>query len=382
LASAESGAEYNIEQGTALDAVGTLFGFITAEAYVDFSGGLDEETVLEAIERLPAAVSYRALESRTSIDAKLHDNFDGTDIAIQALSSQGFGDRLQLRDKHNPHGLAVGSRVDIYARNFTAPPVQLLQKTGTRIGENTYQFTIDSADAPGFYAIRSIAEIDPALNAALTFGSLPVVGSYPFTEVRSAEGLNDTFHDIDPDNSMIETAYSTYQKSVVTVTDVPASTDTHEFKLELYYSPGIDQIQTFVDDVDIRNLEADYIVRCPLICLVSVDAVVYYDERYSVDLEQMRRDVYDYINVQSFKRRLTRSEITCILHGGGATRIDLGATGMMLQGTVRDASGLLLRLQGDSLDLETIADPYALCAPETIVFATELNGITLEAVGE
>lgn len=382
VVSEAAGAQYNLQQGEALDLAGALFGFISAETYTEFSGGLDSETLTQAISRMPVAVSYRALESRNSIEARLRDNFTGTAVSIQALSSQGYGDRTQLRDKHNPMGFACGSRVDVYARNFTSPAVKLLRKTGVRIGSNTYRIGIAASEAPGYYAIRSISEQDSALDSTMAFGQLPVLGSYAFTEVRSASGIADTFHDIDPDNGMIETAYSIYQKSTIIVTGVPASTDTHEFKVEVYYSYGIDQLQSFVDDPDIRNLEADYIVRCPMICMVSVDATVYHSARYSIDIAQMRKQIHDYINTRSFIRRLTRSEITCILHGAGATRIDLGPAGMMLQGRVRDASGVLHLLQGDTLDLESVATPQALLSPETTVFAVELSGIHLQAVAE
>jgi len=382
LTGAEVGAEYSIPQGTSLDASTQLFGFVSSEAYVDFSGGLDQESISEVIARLPAAISYRALESRTSIDAKLRDHFEDTSISIQDLSSQGYGDRTQLRDKHNPMGFAVGSRVDIYARTFTTPQVVLLQKTGTRVGANTYQFTIERTEAPGYYILRSISELDSAINPELDFDSLPAIGSYGFTEVRSADGLAGTFHDIDTDNSMIETAYTVYQKSVVTVTGVPASSLTHDFKVEAYVASGLADIQTYVDGTAVRNLEADYIVRCPLICFVGVDVKAYYATGSTIDQEQMQLDLYNYINSRSFVRRLTRSELASILLTSGATRIDLGTTGMALQGIVRDAAGVTHTLNGDTLDLETIADEDSLLAYETTVFAAEWNSINVEVVAE
>ena len=379
---AESGDEYNIDQGAALNIGGVIFGTINAEAYTDFRGGFDAESIMGAIDRLPTAISYRALESRHSIAAKLQDAFEHTDVSIQAVSTQGYGDRTQLRDKHNPMGFAVGSRVDLYVRGFTVPSVRVMEFSAIRIAPNTYMFEIPETAAPGFYTIRSISELDSVFSDEVRPLVIPVAGSYPFTEVRSPTELGKTWHDIDPDNAMVETAYTVFQRSTVTVTGVPASTDTHDFKVELYYSHGLDQLQEFVDDHDIRNMEADYIVRCPLICMVAVDATVYHDVRRTVDVETMRQNIYEYINTRSFKRRLTRSEISTILHGAGATRIDLGTTGMLLQGYVRDAAGGVHKLTGDALDLESVANPDLLLTPETTVFACEKRHINLKAVAE
>lgn len=374
------GAQYNIEQGTALDTVSALFGFVSAEAYASFASGLDEESIQEVIERLPSAISYRALESRAAIDSKLRNEFEDSTIQIEQLSVQGYGDSAQLRDKHNPMGFAVGSRVDVYARTFTTPNVVTLQKTGTLIAPNTYQLTIARTDAPGFYAIKSITEMDAVVSAGNI--GIPAIGSYAFLDVRAADGLQGTFHDIDSDNSVIETAFSVYQKSTVTVQGVPYTTPTRTFKVQVYTAPGLSDIQDFVDDTDTRNLEADYIIRCPLICLVSVDAKIYYDLRYPVDTDQLKIDLHNYINGRSFVRRLTRSELANILLVGGVTRVDLGCAGMTLQGVIRDAAGTVHTLQGDVLDIGQITDHTKLLTQNTTVFAIELSNITLEAVGE
>lgn len=370
------GSQYVIAQGTAFDAVTAVYGFVSAEAYVDFGGGTNAETLDQAIVRLPAAVSYRALESRTSIDAKLRNAFP----AIQALGIQGYGDAAQLRDKHNPMGFAVGSRVDVYARTFVTPAIVVLTKTGTRLAANTYQVTIDRTDAPGFYMIKSVSEVDSSVSPGSI--AVPVMGSYAFTEVREADGLQNTFHDIDPANGMIETAYTVYQKSTVIVTGVPVTGNTHDFKLELYVAPQLTELQDYVDDAAIRNLEGDYIMRCPLMCLTEVTAQVYYTAGTTIDVAKMQTDLYNYINGRNFVGRLTRSELAGILRADGATWVDLSSSGMILKGTVRDAAGTIVRLQGDVLDINTIYNPQKLVTSDTVVFAAELTGINITATPE
>jgi len=370
-----TGSQYVITQGTALDDVTTLYSFVAAEAYIDFSGGTSAETLDEALVRLPAAVSYRALESRTSIYTKLHNAFP----VIQALGIQGYGDPAQLRDKHNPMGFAVGSRVDIYARTFTMPATVVLTKTATQIGANTFQFTIGRTEAPGYYIIKSITETDSSVSPG---SSAVPIGSYTFTEVREADGLQNTFHDIDPANGMIETAYSIYQKSTVIVTGVPVVATTHSFKVTVYVAPSLTEVQNYVDNADIRNLEGDYVMRCPLMCLVELTAPVHYKAKTPIDVEKMRTDVYNYINARNFVGRLTRSELASILRDDGAAWVDLAPNGMILNGTIRDAAGAILHLTGDALDIETVYDPQKLVTADTVVFATELSNINIVAIPE
>ena len=378
----EAGAEYNLEQATALEPIGSLYGFIAGDVYSAFVGGVDDETISEIITRLPVAISNRSLTNRTSIEAKLRDAFENDTFQIQAISVQGMGDEAQLRDKHNPMGFTVGSRVDVYSRNFVTPNVVTLQKTGTLIAPNTYQITITAADAPGYYAIRSISEVEAVVSPALDFGSLPVAGSYAFVEVRAASGIADTYHDIDPDNSMIETAYSVFQAATVTITGVPQTTATRAFKVELYVTPGLTDMQDYVDLTAVRNLEADILIRQPLMCMVGLETTLYYSERNPVDVPAMKSDIVNYINTRSFLRNLTRSELSSLLLSNGATRVDLSDQGTRLEGSIRDAAGVMHTLSGDALDVESIADGTVLMTADTCVFGAEEYNIHITAIQE
>ena len=382
LTALAAGAAGNIQQGTALTPSGDLFGFLSGEAYSDFSGGQNAETIEAATQRLPASIAYRALESSASIDAKLRNEFASGSISIQALNVSGYGRRTQLRDKHNPMGFAVGSRVDVYVRTYTAPRVTTLLKTGTRIGSSTYQFTINAADAPGFSAIRSVSEVEAVVAPTLGFGTLIVIGSYPFAEVRSAVGLTGTSHDIDLANSVIETAYTAYQQAVVTVTNVPAGTATHDFKVELYAADGIKDIQDYVDNRAVSNVEADYIIRSPLMCVVGSKIRAYCSSTNVVTPETLNTALVAYVNSRSFLNQLTRSELVNIMLANGVTRVDLSSNGMILTGVIRDAAGILHTISGDSLDIEGISSPAVLLAPETTVFATEPGQFVIEVITE
>lgn len=376
------GVAYNILQGVALDLVSTLYGFVSAAAYTDFTGGTDGESLTQAITRLPAAISYRALDSRTSIGAKLNTHTLGAGYPLYSLKVQGFGDIAQLRDKHNPMGFGVGSRVDVYPKTFIDPSVITLQKTGTLIGPNAYQFTLTQAECYGLYAIRSVSEVEASFSVDQSFASIAVLGSYAFVDGRQAEGIANTSHDIDPDNAVIESAGTCYQKSIVTVTGVPFTDATHEFKVELYVCPGVKDLQDYVDSDGVKNVEADYLIRAPFMCMVGLKVKAYYLLTNPVDIDVMRQDLVTYINNNMYKNVLTRSELTGLMLNAGMSRVDMTSTGMILQGSIRDAAGNIRTLSGDVLDVRTIEDQYSLLTSDTIVYATELPRIYIEAIGE
>ena len=371
-----------LAEGTALNASASFDGFISAAAYANFAGGANQETIEQLIARMPTAISHRSLESKMSISSILRDPNSGSFANIlQDVSVQGYGDPAQLRDKHNAQGVAMGGKVDIYARTFNQPSIVVLQKIATRVAGDVFQFTIDATDAPGYYAIRAITDATNILEPTLDFSGLPAIGSYPFVEVRSATNVAGTWHDIDPDNAVIESAYSVFQKATVQVSNVTAIGDTYALKVEVYAAPMLADIQTFVDGTLVRNLKADYIVRCPLLCLVGVRATVVSQPGVQLDQTTMITAVANYINTRSFVDQLTESELIAVLHQFGVLRVDMSTdqnTGFILRGLIRDASGAQWKLQSTSLDIRAIQNGKVLLVPGTCVFAADPSDITIE----
>ena len=364
-----AGSASNVSQGTAFTNITQLYGCVSASAYTDITSGTDGETIQAAINRIPAAVSHRGLVNTTAVTAQLSSYFSGT-VSINAVSVQGYGSSAMLRDKHNVFGVAVGGRADVYVRTFTAPSVFVLQKTGTLVAANTYQFTIAAGDAPGFYAMQTITD-------ATGIG----LSSYNYTEVRTGSGLNSTWHDISSTNPA-ESAFSVFQASTVTVTGVPDNAAMHAFTAYIYVAPNLSDIQAYMDNTAVRNVAADFLARSPLMCLTTCNATVYYPKANSISIPNLQSAVAAYINGRSFVARLTRSELAAVLFENGVSRIDMGPNGMKLQGTILDAKGMWHTLSGDALDVTSIADGTALLTPDTVVFAAPLANIQLIGVGE
>ena len=113
LVAGRTGAEFNIEPG--------LFaGFDRFNPYVTridhpdrFSGGKGPETVDEVLARAPTALSVRNLVNDRSIQAVLHDTFDG----IRGIFVAGMGTPEMQRDRVLPQSgfrLHVGGKTDVY----------------------------------------------------------------------------------------------------------------------------------------------------------------------------------------------------------------------------------------------------------------------------
>lgn len=360
-----TGSTYNIAEGTSLTPTTYVYGVINASAATSFSGGRDGESIEDAISRIPASLSHRSLTSETAIEAQLRARFD-SEVYIRALSVVGFGNPAQLRDKHNVFGVAVGNRCDVYPRTFSEPVTLLLTKTGTKTGPGTYSFHIDASDAPGFHAIKTVID---AQDMALS--------SYDYTLTRTAAGVeNQHAHDIQG----IESFGTVFQEGVVDVRGVADVADTHDFSVEVYVTPYLAEMQAYVDSASVKSVNADVLVRAPLICFVTCTANVYIRLGQATDVEALKRALVDYINGRSFTSRLTRSELASVLLGAGVERVDLSDKGMVMQGRVVDAYGVEHILTGDSLNLDVAATPTALLTADTCVFAAELRDMHINGV--
>lgn len=387
LVAADVGVSYQLRAGTALNFRATFDGFVAATALGDFVGAADAETLEALMARLPYAISHRSLESRASIDAILrspeHGNFDDV---LQDVGVQGYGDDAQLRDKHNAMGVAMGGKVDVYVRTFNQPVYVTLEKVGTLIAPNTYRIDISADDAPGFYAVRAVTDAESSVSPALEFGQLPAVGSYDVTDVRAYASLQQTKHDVDPANGIVETAYTSLQRATLIVNEVAASENSKRFKVQLYVAPRLAEIQAYVDSHQVANVKADYLVRCPPICLVGLRVrVVRMPGAAALDVDAMKARIADYVNGRSFVAQLTVSEIVAILHQFEIRRVDMSSdpnSGFQMVGVVRDAAGGVHRLSGPNLDLRLVRNPQNLLTPETAVFGVDRNDIYITVTDE
>jgi len=387
----EVGVAGNLRQGNALTCSVIIGNFDSAEAFSDFSGGEDGETVASAVARIPAELAYRGLTNALSVRAQLAAHMADASL-LKAVSCVGHRDRAQLRDKHNPLGIAVGGRMDVYARLFEAPGVVSFVAEGTLTDAETFAYRVPLPSYPGFYAVKFVGPADQPDRQ----------GSLPYTLVRTAVGGAADAHDFkltryDAASGTTvtdgcEAAWSAYQDGYLTVysnsdnlerldlvsaADVATPPETASFKIDLFWTDGIRDLQTLVDGDDVRNVAADCVVRSPALCLVSLNAVVRLKPGVSVTAEALEAKLAAYVNGRSFVRRLTRSELANVLLQNGVASVDLSTGGMYLGGRVCGADGTWYYLEGDALDLDSITEERAMVTPGTTVFAAEPGALQI-----
>ena len=363
----ENGIDGNIQTGTQLTISSSFLGYMSSYAYYQFSGGSDVEDIDSIISRIPQALSQRGLVTQTAVEGQLRQKYDSTENPIIAVSSCGYGDPAQLRDKHNVLGIGVGGRVDIYVRNFTAMPTKSIVKDFTKTADGyVAEINNEELEAPGLYCVLGVYDAEGGL------------GSFEFKTDMSAD-ISDTWHDIDISKSYVEAANTIWRQAKVTVVNGDLTDDTVPLQITVALLPEADDIQAHVDSDEIRNLGSDYVVRCPMICNVTITAQVRHPFSLVYPVEKAKADIVNYINTSGFIKRLTSSEIACILQDNGATSVP-NTSGGMLYGQLYDGNGKLISFSGDSLDIYRIQNPEALVTEKTCVFVCSPENVHIEVI--
>lgn len=372
MESESEGVGFALDTGVALVPTTTFDGFVAAATASAAAGASDPESAAEVLERLPLALSQRALDSRNAISSVLGLPVadGGPGLTIQALSVQGHGDRTQIRDRDNVFALSVGGRADIWLRSGPNPEILTLTVSGTRVSDGVYDIFIPASDVGGFYACRSVAlASDGTLSGSIS--QLPVLGSLDVavTRQRSDTALA-TSHSI---RNSIEAAYSAFEDIRLRVSGVDADTETVDFRVELYRDAGVVPAQTFVDADGVRNLRADHLVRSAIYVLTAVNMAVIVRPESDVDVDAMRRAVMDMINSKSFVSRLSESEVAAVIHRYDV--VGVASTAFSISATVVGADGAITRLSGREINLAAVTDADNLLAPETCVFCTDMDSV-------
>lgn len=378
----EYGSAGNIAHGTSLEPESQVSFFVMAEAYKDFDGGSDVEPLSAVIDSIPAGLSIRGFVNRTAVEGMLRDAFDVGEFPMVAVSAVGYGNKSQLRDRHNIFGVGVGGRVDVYVRNFSNFFTITKTLTGTRTADGKYAIAVPPGTFPGACWIKSVSDPFSAN------GDEDVLSSLDFSARRTAD-VSATWHDFDCSKSPIEAFNTVWQGFDIDLDKVPANVGTsdssdsndswsaeRDFKVTAWCLPQAEELQAYVDRDDVRSVATDVVVRCPIVCNVSVNANVQYDPKNPVDESLARTKIRTYVNGLGFVGRLTRSEIVQILKNLGASSVEM-PTQDMLYGELHDAAGVRHVLSGDALDVTAIEDGSVMLGRETVVFCAADENIQI-----
>jgi hypothetical protein len=264
---------------------------------------------------------------------------------------------------------------------------------GTLDGDK-YKLHASQDDFPGACWIKSVEDMVPSGYSSSYVDDQSdderetALGGFDFSAKRTAD-VSNTWHDMVADNSSPEEAFnSVWQGFDIELSEVPPNvspetegggwtwSESREFKVTAYCLPQAKSLQEYVDDDAVRSISSDVVVRCPIICRVSVNATVRYDPANPMDEEFAKTKIRSYINGLGFVGRLTRSEIVHVLKSQGAVAVDMPVKDM-LYGKMHDAHGNEVEIQGDALDIGVISDDGAMLTPDTVIFAAEREDVQI-----
>ena len=365
----DAGTEYQVSSGTPfeLGANDYVANFVKAEAYGNFSSGEAIETDKQLVAKIKNNIGNSRLESAAGIANKFRQTFTG----FQTLSVCGANDAEMIRSKQNIMGISTFGKADVYVRSSLGLEFKRVLKSAKKISDTGWELTMASTDIPGFYHIKSIL---PKVNNVLLGGTLivtsTVFGTSLYTNQRNNELLMSSRDGLP--SSYNESRFTKYQTATIQFNydGLPsvAIGDTATFEVTANYQPNVLEMQDLLLSDDYRLACADYLVKAVIPCMVSLKIKLLkkrpVDTYDSLNLQNLKKDIFTYINTIPFGAELHASNIVDICHNYGIKRVDLPIT----------MTGIILCPDGSTITLENedvLAIPQALekgVTPKTTLY--------------
>lgn len=348
----EVGSEYQVANGAkfSLGTGSVLNGFVDASAYGSFTGGLPADTDKELIAKYQQGISNKSLLTQKSILFRLAELYPN----VRDISVIGASDEEMTRCKQNLFGVSTLGTTDVYIRSSLGPETTLITKTATKNTAGDWEVTLDKDDVPGFYRVVSIVPSGEDVGGTLLFEE---TFDYSTAGIVPSNLLN----------NVQEARFTKYQTCDLVITySADSSTATEQdFDILVSYQPNLADIQDLFLNNDERIACADYLVKAALPCFVSV-ALRLHRKNTSVDLptDQIKQDIFNYINTLKFGDSLYASELVNICHNYDVKHVQLPLT---LTGVIIGTDGEKVTVTGtDKLEIPT--DLTVGISPKTTLF--------------
>jgi len=315
-----AGSQYQVSSGASFSVVGTsnLSNIVSIVSYGAFTSGLPQDSDQVLLAKMQTNITNLSLTSSKAIAATILQAFPD----FQSLSSVGANDAEMMRSKRNFCGVSTFGKADIYVRTSVGVEQVVIQETATKVSAGVWQLNIGATDAPGFYQITSL--LPTPVNNTTVMGTLPIKSiTFGYSQ--------DQF----PTNNEIDNAtdarFSCYQTATVqfAYSEVPsvAPGATASMDVAVNYMPNLSAIQTMFQAEPTRILCGDYLVRGAIPCFVSLNLALFKinptDTEASINIPQMKQDIFNYVNTIPFGESLYASKIVEICHNYPIKRVDL-----------------------------------------------------------
>lgn len=344
---AEVGPSYQVPAGTVFSPAlpGAISRFVSASAYGNFLSGKAKETDKELTQKIKNTLGSTRFESPAGISNRFSQQFP----SFKGLSVCGANDIEMTRAKQNILGISTFGKADVYVRTSVGLEYKNITKQGTKTATNTWQIILTNTDAPGFYNVASIIPLIPGVNLAGTLVTSSVVYGHALYPTQRNNEINST----------LEARFTKYQTAVIEFTydGLPdtAVGGTADFELHLSHQQYIADLQDMLLLDDNRLACADYLIKAVVPCMVSLKINLVKkratDTFESLGLQDLKKDLFMYINSIPFGEKLHASNIVDICHNYPISRVDLpiDMTGVIL---AQDGSRITLR-DNDILEIPT-----------------------------
>lgn len=344
---AEVGTAYKLNDQTSLSiAEGyTLFNFVDARAYGNFSNGLNQETDKELITRFKTGLTHKTLLSRDSIFNRVKELYPG----LRDISLVTANDAEMTRSKQNVFGISTLGMVDVYAKTTFGLETITILAQGTKTATGEWEIELDQAAAPGFYRVISVLPHESGHSGSLEFTA---TFDYDTSAFKIANTLNNKY----------EARFTKYQTVSLAVAfnedlfddrsvQVPIGTQEF-FEVLVAYQPNIKDLQDLLLNSNERILCADYLVKAALPCFVTINlSLVRKDKSREFPVDKLKQAIFEHVNSLSFGESLHASNIIDICHNFGVKNVNLP---IKMTGEIFTDHSTLIRVEStDVLEIPT-----------------------------
>jgi len=346
----EVGMQYQVSSGASFALIhpSTIAYFVKAEAYGNFSTGLPVDTDKAVVKKIKKTLGSRRLESPAGITNRLSEQFD----TFQALSVCGANDIELTRAKENIFGISTFGKADVYVRTSVGPELKTEELFATKIAADLWELKLDSDYCAGFYRVVSILPVIPDMSLS---GALHITNTVFNYRQFSAQRNNEI-------PSLLDARFTKYQTATVKFNytedlSLPPTAigDSSLFNVTVSYQPHIAEIQDLLLSDSERFACADYLVKAVLPCFVSLQIDLVRkkssDTYDSLKLNNLKQDIFNYINTIPFGEDLYASKIVDLCHNYDIATVNLPIT---LDGNIFCNDGTTIALtSSDSLTIPT-----------------------------
>jgi hypothetical protein len=343
----EVGYSSQVSSGTTFSITSTgasITNFVSAQAYGNFTSALPEQTDKDLIASFKNTLGSTRFESPAGIQNRLADIYP----TFQTLSVCGANNIEMTRSKNNAMGISTFGMADVYIRNCIGAETYSASVVGKKIGDKTWVLNLDNSYCAGFYRVFSIVPD----TAQLTGGTFPITNVvYGYRSFET--GINNVI------NNYKDARFTKYQTATVTFKydESPglAVGSTLNFIVSAYYQPNIGEIQDLVSSSAERLACADYLIKATLPCFVELELTLAKDnpnDTYtSLNINNLKQDLFTYINTIPFGETVHASKIVTICHNYNISRVELPIT---MTGNILCNDGSSLKITGgDYLEIPT-----------------------------